>query len=55
YGYERWIRKPDGKARIDGLLKAFSKARETSNVPLHDVGVVAWRGVLTRENFNFAV
>ncbi|KNZ73904.1 Protein RAI1 [Termitomyces sp. J132] len=48
YGYERWIRKPDGKARIDGLLKAFSKARETSNVPLHDVGVVAWRGVLTR-------
>lgn len=48
YGYERWIRKPDGRARIDGLLQAFAKARETSDVPLHDVGVVAWRGVITR-------
>ncbi|KAG6894849.1 hypothetical protein C0992_004324 [Termitomyces sp. T32_za158] len=48
YGYEHWIRKPDGRARIDGLLQAFSKAREISNVPLHDVGVVAWRGVITR-------
>ncbi|KAG6900838.1 hypothetical protein C0993_000157 [Termitomyces sp. T159_Od127] len=48
YGYESWIRKPDGRARIDGLLEAFAKARETSNVPLHDVGVVAWRGVMTR-------
>ncbi|KAG6862455.1 hypothetical protein C0995_000001 [Termitomyces sp. Mi166 len=48
YGYERWIREPDGRARIDSLLQAFAKARKTSIVPLHDVGVVTWRGVITR-------
>ncbi|KAG6830863.1 hypothetical protein H0H92_014228 [Tricholoma furcatifolium] len=48
YGYEDWIRKPDQRGRIDGLLRAFTKARSTSVVPLHDVGVVAWRGVMTR-------
>ncbi|GLB40272.1 putative RAI1-domain-containing protein [Lyophyllum shimeji] len=48
YGYERWVRKPDEKARIDGLLEAFSKAKLMPGMALHDVGVVSWRGVMTR-------
>ncbi|KAG5647335.1 hypothetical protein DXG03_000403 [Asterophora parasitica] len=48
YGYDRWVRKPDGRGRIDGLLQAFSKAKGMPNVALQDVGVVAWRGVMTR-------
>jgi len=48
YGYERWARKPDSRGRIDGLLQAFSKAKDMSGVPLQDVSVVAWRGVMTR-------
>ncbi|KAG5636955.1 hypothetical protein H0H81_006303 [Sphagnurus paluster] len=48
YGYEQWIRKPDERGRIDGLLQAFSKAKGLPGVALHDVGVVAWRGVMTR-------
>ncbi|KAG6821330.1 hypothetical protein H0H93_000191 [Arthromyces matolae] len=55
YGYDLWKRKPDGRGRIDGLLQAFSKARKTSTVPLHDVGVIAWRGVITRDEFEINI
>jgi RAT1-interacting protein len=49
YGYERWVRKPDQRGRIDGLLQAFSRARGGSaSASLRDVEVVAWRGVMTR-------
>ena len=49
YGYERWVRKPDERGRIDGLLQAFTRARERdSSSFLQGVGVIAWRGVMTR-------
>jgi len=49
YGYERWVRKPEQRGRIDGLLQAFSKARSGNAGPsLQDVEVVAWRGVMTK-------
>ena len=49
YGYERWVRKPEQRGRIDGLLQAFSKARNDNAGPsLQDVEVVAWRGVMTK-------
>lgn len=49
YGYERWVRKPEQRGRIDGLLQAFSKARDGSaSGSLQNVEVVAWRGVMTR-------
>jgi RAT1-interacting protein len=49
YGYDRWVRKPEQRGRIDGLLKAFSKAQSGSAAAsLRDVEVVAWRGVMTR-------
>ncbi|KAF9068988.1 hypothetical protein BDP27DRAFT_1326246, partial [Rhodocollybia butyracea] len=44
YGYERWIRRPEERSRIDSLLRAV----ERKKMKLSDVGVVAWRGVITR-------
>jgi RAT1-interacting protein len=46
YGYERWIRRPDEKGRLDNLLRALVEAKVEFNGK--DVGVVGWRGVLTR-------
>ncbi|THU84181.1 RAI1-domain-containing protein [Dendrothele bispora CBS 962.96] len=50
YGYERWIRRPEERGRIDSLLKAFDRAKGEGKSPvnLDDVGVVSWRGVMTR-------
>ena len=49
HGYEKWVRKPDQRGRVDGLLEAFSKSRRgPSSAILRDVEVVAWRGVMTR-------
>jgi RAT1-interacting protein len=46
YGYERWIRRPDEKGRIDSLLKAWDKVcRDAGGL---QVGVVCWRGVMTK-------
>lgn len=43
------MRKPEQRGRIDGLLQAFSKARDGSaSGSLQNVEVVAWRGVMTR-------
>jgi RAT1-interacting protein len=47
YGYERWIKKPETRGRIDGLLKGLSRAREMSGGG-GEVGVVSWRGVMTK-------
>lgn len=48
YGYDRWVRRPEEKGRLDGLLKAFSRAKGEEKVNLADVAVVSWRGVMTR-------
>jgi RAT1-interacting protein len=48
YGYDRWIRRPEEKGRIDGLLKAYMKVREKNPGVSLNGGVVAWRGVMTR-------
>ena len=49
YGYERWVRKPDEKGRIDGLVKALDRVCSgMNNGSKINVGVVAWRGVMTR-------
>jgi len=55
YGYERWERKPDKRGRIDALLQAFFKTKGMPGVALQDVGVVAMRGVMTREDIDFAL
>lgn len=49
HAYERWAKRPEERGRIDGLLKAFSKARSgAAAINLRDVGVVSWRGVMTK-------
>ncbi|EMD33871.1 hypothetical protein CERSUDRAFT_97807 [Gelatoporia subvermispora B] len=56
YGYERWIKRPGEKGRIDSLLKAVSRAKQTmgggggdgGSEWLKGIGVVSWRGVMTK-------
>lgn len=55
YGYERWVKRPEEKGRLDGLLKAVSKFRSRLNASgssgdawLRDISVVSWRGVMTK-------
>ncbi|KAF5326772.1 hypothetical protein D9619_004479 [Psilocybe cf. subviscida] len=58
YGYERWLRKPDERGRLDGLLNAVQivKEKEAAMALAHDqgkgkgkeIGAVAWRGVITK-------
>lgn len=46
FGVERWIRRPEERGRLDGLLKAWEKVTSAGGV--RDVGVVTWRGVMTK-------
>lgn len=56
YGYERWVKRPEEKGRLDGLLNAILRVRErmersearSGSLWLESVGVVAWRGVMTK-------
>lgn len=55
HGYDRWIRRPEEKGRIDGLLRGIAKIGsdkekrgESSTTWLRDVGMVSWRGVMTK-------
>jgi RAT1-interacting protein len=54
YGYERWIKRPDERGRIDALLKAFTKAKKdgvSKGIQFPEIGVVSWRGVITKYVF----
>ncbi|KAF7312470.1 RAI1 domain-containing protein [Mycena indigotica] len=49
HAYDRWIRRPEERSRIDGLLRALSRAQDQKHPSLASgVGAVGWRGVLTR-------
>ena len=48
YGYERWVRRPEERGRVDGLLKALDRVRQGNAGRSLDVGVVSWRGVMTK-------
>lgn len=57
YGYERWIKRPEEKSRLDGLLRAIERLIEKADASmgfgsgqkwLHDIAVVTWRGVMTK-------
>jgi RAT1-interacting protein len=45
--YENWVRKPDVRGRLDGLLVALERVKNEVGGRL-DVGVVSWRGVMTK-------
>ncbi|KAL1727895.1 RAI1 like PD-XK nuclease-domain-containing protein [Schizophyllum commune] len=46
YGYERWIRRPEERGRLDGLLKAYARVLERGGAG--QIGIVSWRGVMTK-------
>jgi len=47
HGYERWIRRPEERGRLDGLLRAISEIRRRgTGDPV--IGIVSWRGVMTK-------
>lgn len=48
--YNTWVKKADGKGRLDGLLRAWVKVREEDVCGMRGVGVgvMAWRGVITK-------
>ncbi|KAF5391641.1 hypothetical protein D9757_002519 [Collybiopsis confluens] len=57
YGYDKWIRRPEERSRIDSLLEAVDRVADPDGtgkegrerkINLGDVGVIAWRGVVTR-------
>ena len=48
HGYERWIKKPEEKGRLDGLLKAWLKIRNGFPDGFMNGGVIAWRGVMVK-------
>ena len=48
HGYERWVKRPEEKGRLDGLLKAWVKVRNDFPDGFMNGGVIAWRGVMTR-------
>jgi len=52
-GYERWIRRPEERGRLDGLLLAISEIRRRGADPV--ISIVSWRGVMTKYVFQTAV
>ncbi|KAG7089344.1 hypothetical protein E1B28_011034 [Marasmius oreades] len=57
YGYERWIRRPEERGRLDPLLRAVEKVcfrggdsegHQEGKLRLKDISIVAWRGVMTK-------
>lgn len=48
YGYDKWIKRPEEKGRIDGLLKAWLKAKEQLPEESMKGAVISWRGVMTK-------
>lgn len=56
FHYEKWIKRPEERGRIDGLLAAWSRFKKTlhasspspSVVNVPDVNVMCWRGIMTK-------
>lgn len=50
YGYEKWVKQVDERGRIDSLLKALLRVRKDEKRVgmVRELGVVSWRGVMTK-------
>ncbi|KAI8984920.1 RAI1-domain-containing protein [Trametes punicea] len=57
YGYERWIKRPEERTRLDGLLRAVERVMQRADAStgpgsgakwLRDIAVVTWRGIMTK-------
>ncbi|KAF8271140.1 RAI1 like PD-XK nuclease-domain-containing protein [Lactarius quietus] len=47
FGYDRWVRRPEEKGRLDGLLRAISEVRKRGTSD-SVIGVITWRGIMTK-------
>ncbi|KAI0352779.1 RAI1-domain-containing protein [Trametes cingulata] len=57
YGYDRWIKRPEERTRLDGLLQAVQRVMQKADASmgpgsgvkwLRDIAVVTWRGIMTK-------
>ncbi|RDX44686.1 hypothetical protein OH76DRAFT_1359108 [Lentinus brumalis] len=57
YGYERWIKRPEGPTRLDPILLSIQRVVEKTNTAsgagkgkewLNGMAVVTWRGIMTK-------
>lgn len=57
YGYDRWIKRPEERTRLDGLLHAVERVMQKADASagpgsgekwLRDIAVVTWRGIMTK-------
>lgn len=46
YRYENWIKKPESRGRLDGLLEAC--LREEVKTERKRANIITWRGVMTK-------
>ena len=46
YAYDKWIKRPEERGRLDGLLTAL--LREEATLDRKKADVVSWRGVMTK-------
>lgn len=46
YGYEQWIKRPEERGRLDGLLAAC--VRDECEGERRRADVITWRGVITK-------
>jgi RAT1-interacting protein len=47
HGHDRWIRRPEERGRLDGLLRAILEIRRRgTGDPV--ISIVSWRGVMTK-------
>ena len=47
FGYDRWVRRPEEKGRLDGLLRAISEVRRRGSSG-SVIDVISWRGIMTK-------
>lgn len=48
HGYKSWTRRPEERGRIDGLLSAWSRFKKNLSGQNPEIGVISWRGVITK-------
>jgi len=56
FHYDKWIKRPEERGRLDGLLTAWSKFKKSlrppdsscSVVSVPDINVITWRGIITK-------
>ncbi|KAF9223316.1 RAI1-domain-containing protein [Gyrodon lividus] len=54
YGYDRWIKRPEERGRLDPLLMAWSRFKKSlseghsSQSKPPDISVMSWRGIMTK-------